>query len=225
MPSFPDWTVIGLPQPEGVLTRGDHTIVFFDVEGLPSPDQLTLMDKCAPGWSLLCWGAWDDDTDIDDVDEGFFDHWGDSLNELETTTAQQAFAQFRLPDTGVVTVEDVAAPPVRWVDDVEMITHGIPGQLVAVNTSAERAVSVCEWHGAVNAGTLAELTRVLERWHQVWGLTVMGFGNMEEADLVACIPDPPKDLASVVNTLRLGCDDVGLFHDPGYGLLIHLWWD
>ena len=225
MPSFPDWTTIGLPEPDGVLTRGGHRLVFFDVEGLPRPDQLTLMGEHAPGWSLLCWGLWDDETDIDDLDSRFLDDWGESLDELATTTPLEAFAQFRLPATGIATDAKVTALPARWEDDPEMFTHIIPGCLVAVDASSAQAVSVCEWQGVANAGTPAELTRVLQRWHQAWGLHVLGFGAMEEADLIACIPHPPEDLTRVVNTLRLGCDDVTLAADTAYGLLIHLWWD
>lgn len=110
------------------------------------------------------------------------------------------------------------------VEDVETIAQVIPGRLVAVDASPAVAVSVCEWQGVANAGAPAELTRVLERWNQKWGLTVLGFGDMEEADLVACIPKPPEDLVELIRTLRIGCDDVTFISDTEYGLLVHLWW-
>lgn len=225
MHSSLNWTVIGLPEPEGVLQRGGHRIVFFDVEGLPRPDQLTLITQHAPGWSLLCWGLWDDDTGIDDIDLATLDSWGNSPKELKGITAEEAFSQFQLPTSGIMVDDELTAPPARWEKDQETLTQIIPGRLVAVDASPATAVSVCEWQGVANAGTPAELTQVLERWNKQWGLEVLGFGDMEEADLVACIASPPEDLTEIVNTLRTGCDEVTFVLNTEYGLLIHLWWD
>ncbi|WP_080791621.1 hypothetical protein [Corynebacterium pacaense] len=192
------------------------TYVFFEQFTLPTPEQLELVASQLPGWSLITWGWWNGDADIEDQDIEAITDDGDSLSTLsETIIPSDLLGEGREPQPieAVESLESIYAEQDNW-------------GLVAISCPTWTTVAACEWRGCMNVAEPGEMALALKSWNTAWGVEVLAFGGEEDdADLLLRVPPAHTDNPDMIHAFAVAADQVTVFNDPALGQLISLWFD
>ncbi|OKX92435.1 hypothetical protein AUP71_13255 [Corynebacterium glutamicum] len=214
------------PEINATLEFRGLTYVFFEQFSLPTAEQLDLIQSTLPGWSLITWGWWNDDADIEDQDIEGITEEGDSFEDFSEENQTVALTTFGLNAEGLP-LGDRQLQPIDTAAELEQIfPEGDNWGLVAISCPNWRTVSACEWRDCMNVAEPDEMALTLKKWQDNWGIEALAFGGEEDdADLLVRIPAEHEANLEMYSALRVAADQVTIFKDDNLGQLANLWFD
>ncbi|WP_096457740.1 hypothetical protein [Corynebacterium suranareeae] len=209
------------PEVSGVKEFRGLTYVFFDQFTLPTATQLEQATDA--GWSLITWGWWNTDTDLEDVDLEDITFEDDSWPKLSESSKTESLSSFDLNFDGLSDGER-EPQPIESVDSLDEIfaEEGDWG-LVAISCPNWQVPAACEWLGCMNVGEPFEMAHVLKAWQDGWGVQALAFGGEEDdADLLLRVPEENEEL---LEAFAIASDQVITYNHEELGSLASLWFD
>ena len=209
--------------PENIGTKEFRslTYIFFDQFNLPTAEQLE--QAKAAGWSLITWGWWNSDIDLEDTELEDITDEGDSLPKLTGEFAASSLRTFDLDSQGLPN-DDREPQPIEEADSLDDIfSEDKAWGLVAISCPNWQVPAACEWLGCMNVGEPFEIAQVLKVWQNNWGVEALAFGGEEDdADLLLRVPEESGDL---LKAFAVASDQVITYKNDDLGLLASLWFD
>lgn len=222
MSTIPDvFTSEVFPEISGTKEFRGLTYMFFDQFTLPTAEQLE--QAKAAGWSLITWGWWNSDTDLEDVELEDITNEGDSLPKLTDEFAVASLSTFDLNSQGLPN-DDREPQPIEEADSlIDIFSEEEDWGLVAISCPNWQVPAACEWLGCMNVGEPFEMSHVLKVWQNSWGVEALAFGGEEDdADLLLRVPEESEEL---LKAFAVASDQVTTYTHEDLGLLANLWFD